>query len=93
MLFHEIGQTTYYPRERPVARRYIDILRRVSGKEPEILHSNGASNGRFYAARNPDIQVLMSNPKVVGLHADEECLVAASLEPYYRLVRETALMV
>jgi succinyl-diaminopimelate desuccinylase len=93
LLFHEIGRATYYSRERPLARRYIDILRRVSGKEPQILHSNGASNGRFYAARNPDIQVLMSNPRVVGLHADEECLVATSLEPYYRLVRQTALMV
>ena len=83
---------TYYPKEAPIARQYIDILRRVSGKEPTILHSNGASNGRLYVAKNPHIHVLMSNPTVVGAHAEAECLVASSLEPYYQLVRETALL-
>jgi succinyl-diaminopimelate desuccinylase len=92
IIFHEVGMATYCPKERPLARRYIDILRRVSGKEPLIMHSNGASNGRFYKAARPDIQVLMSNPTVVGLHADVECLVAASLEPYYNLVMETVLL-
>ena len=43
-------------------------------------------------AKNPNVHVLMSNPTVVGAHAEEECLVAASLEPYYRLVLETALL-
>ena len=89
---HEIGAATYYPKERPIARKYIDILRRVSGKEPQILHSNGASNGRFYVAKKPGIQVLMSNPTVVGSHAVIECVLEASLEPYYQLVRETALL-
>ncbi len=90
--FRETDVATYYPREAPIAQQYIDILRRVSGKEPEILHSNGASNGRLYVAKNPHVHVLMSNPTVVGAHADEECLVTASLEPYYHLVLETALL-
>lgn len=88
----EADAATYYPKESPIARRYIEILGRVSGKEPVIMHSNGASNGRFYVAQDENIHVLMSNPTVVGSHADSECLVAASLEPYYHLVRETALM-
>ena len=90
--FRETDVATYYPREAPIAQQYIDILRRVSGKEPEILHSNGASNGRLYVAKNPNVHVLMSNPTVVGAHADEECLVGASLEPYYHLVLETVLL-
>ena len=60
---------TYYPKERPVAWKYIDILRRVSGKEPQILHSNVASNGRFYVAKKPVFQILMSNPTAVGSDA------------------------
>jgi succinyl-diaminopimelate desuccinylase len=92
LTYHEIGMATYYPRERPVAQQYLSILRRVSGKEPQILQANGASNGRFYLAKKPAIQVLMTNPTVVELHAMGECLVAASLEPYYQLVRETALL-
>ena len=42
-----VDKATYYPRKTPVARRFIDILRRVSGQEPAILWTNGASNGRF----------------------------------------------
>ena len=34
----------------------------------------------------------MSNLTVVGAHADTECLVAASLESYYQLVFETAML-
>jgi succinyl-diaminopimelate desuccinylase len=83
---------TYYPREAPIAQRYLDILRRVSGEEPKILHSAGASNGRLYVARDPRAHVLMSSPRMGGSHAEGECLDASSLEPYYRLVLETALM-
>jgi succinyl-diaminopimelate desuccinylase len=90
--FHEADMATHYPREGPVARKFIDILRRVSGREPPILHANGASNGRFYLANDPNIHVLMSNPTVVGLHSDDECLVAASLEPYYQLMLDAALL-
>ncbi len=43
-------------------------------------------------AKNPNVHVLMSNPTVVGAHADEEGLVTVSLEPYYRLVLEMALL-
>ena len=86
----QIGPATYYPREAPVAQRYIDILREVSGKSPRIIHSNGASNGRLYVAKNKETHVLMSNPTVAGSHAVDENLTLGSLEPYYRLVLATA---
>jgi succinyl-diaminopimelate desuccinylase len=91
--YREIGIATYYPRERPLARRYIDLLRHVSGKEPPILHSNGASNARFYVMQKRDVQILMSNPTVVGAHADTECLDARSLPAYYQLVHDTVQLV
>jgi succinyl-diaminopimelate desuccinylase len=90
--FHQQDIATYYPKEAPIARKYIEILRKVSGKEPKIVHSNGASNGRLYVAKDKNIQVLMSNPTVVGSHANNECLVMASLESYYNLVLETAML-
>jgi succinyl-diaminopimelate desuccinylase len=91
--YREIGVATHYPRERPLARRYIDLLRHVSGKEPDVLHSNGASNARFYIMQKPTIQILMSNPRVVGAHADEECLDARSLPAYYQLIRDTVQLI
>ena len=91
--YREIGIATYYPREQSLARSYIDLLRRVSGKEPPILHSNGASNARFYVMQKPDVQILMSNPTVVGAHADTECLDARSLPIYYQLVHDTVQLV
>ena len=81
---------TYYPREAPVARAYLDLLRDVSGREPTILHSAGASNGRIYVTKDPDIHVLMTSPAIGSSHADEEYLEVDSLEPYYRLVYESA---
>jgi len=89
----DIGIATYYPHERPLARRYIDILRKVSGKEPAILNSNGASNARFYVGQNPKVQILMSNPKVVDAHAATECVDARSLPSYYQLVYETVELI
>jgi succinyl-diaminopimelate desuccinylase len=84
--YSEIGVATYYPRERPIAHQYISLLRDLSGREPPILHTNGASNARFYVMQKPNIQILMSNPTVVGAHADTECLDANSLPAYYELV-------
>ena len=83
---------TYYPKEAPVARRFLEILRRVSGKEPKILHSAGASNGRIYVARDPRIHVLMSSPSVGSAHAVGECLDSSSLDAYHKLCYETARM-
>jgi len=88
IVLHSKEPATYYPRDRPLARKYIELLRQVSGKTPKILHTNGASNGRFYVTRKPNTQVLITNPTVIDSHADGECLVEASLEPYYRLVHK-----
>jgi len=85
-------QATYYPKEKTVARRFIDILRRVSGQEPAILWTNGASNGRIYLEQDDSISVLMSNPNVWGAHAEGESLEIASIKPYYDLVMATAQM-
>lgn len=86
---HQSGLATYYPRERPLVKDYLDILQTVTGREPTILHANGASNGRIYVAKNPNTQVFMSSPTYGGSHAATECLEIDSLEPYYRLVCET----
>ena len=81
---------TYYPKEAPVARRYLDLLRRVSGREPPILHSAGASNGRIYVAADPSVHVLMTSPRMGAAHSETECLEAGSLAAYYELVHEAA---
>ena len=73
-----------------VPEAYLEILRRVSGGEPEILHSAGASNGRLYVAADPSVHVLMTSPRMGSAHAETECLDAGSLESYYQLVYETA---
>lgn len=88
--FETADPAAFYPRERPVAAQFIELLRTVSGHEPEIIHSTGASNGRFYIDRQPDIYVLMSNPTVRGAHAENESVEVDSLLPYYHLVHKTA---
>ncbi len=81
-----------YPRSRPIARRFIDILREESGHEPTILHSAGASNGRIYLRHDPEVPVLMSGPRVGGAHGPDEWLDPDSLDAFYRVVRRSALM-
>ncbi len=88
--FSQSDPATYYPREAPVARAYLDLLRRVSGREPTILHSAGASNGRIYVDKDPDLHVLMTSPTIGSSHAEEEYLEIDSLDAYFRLVYETA---
>jgi len=90
--FKQIDPAVYYPKEAPIARKYLEILRRVSGKEPEILHSAGASNGRLYVAKKKDLHVLMSSPPMGGSHAAGECLDPSSLAAFHQLVLETALL-
>jgi succinyl-diaminopimelate desuccinylase len=90
--FSHKDPAVYYPKEAPVARRHLTILREVSGEEPEILHSAGASNGRLYAAKRPDVHVLMSSPRIGGSHAEGECVEVDSLAPFHELVRRTALL-
>lgn len=92
LLVQQAEPATYYPKEAPVARPYLELLRRASGREPQILHSAGASNGRIYVARDPSIHVLMSSPAMGSAHSADECLVSDSLDAYYELVYETARM-
>lgn len=88
--FSQADPATYYPKEAPIARRYLDLLRRSAGEEPRILHSAGASNGRLYVAADPSVHVLMSSPRMGSAHAETECLDATSLAAFYELVYETA---
>ncbi len=90
--FEQKDPAVYYPKEAPIARRFLDVLRRASGREPEILHSAGASNGRLYVAKRPDLHVLMSSPAMGASHAVGECLVASSLPGFYQVTLETALL-
>ncbi len=87
--FAKVDAATYYPREAPIAQRFIDLLAEAGDGPPEIIHSAGASNGRIYAAAG-DVHVLMSNPTVCGAHGEDEWVAIDSLEPYYRLVLATA---
>lgn len=90
--FDRIDSPAYYPRDAPIARKYLRILRDVSGHEPRIIHSSGASNGRLYVAAG-DVHVLMSNPATAGTHADDERVLVSSLAAYCELVYRTAHLV
>ena len=72
IIFDQADPATYYPKEAPVARTYLDLVRKVTGREPQILHSAGASNGRIYVAKDPGIHVLMSSPATGSSHAERE---------------------
>ena len=90
--FQQKDPAVYYPKDAPIAQRYLEVLRRVSGQEPAILHSAGASNGRLYVAKQPDLHVLMSSPPMGGSHAVGECVDSRSFEAFYTLTLETALL-
>jgi len=92
LVVHQADPATYYPKEAAMAQPYLDLLRRASGGEPEILHSAGASNGRIYVAKDPNIHVLMSSPVMGGAHSEDEYVEISSLAPFYELVYETARM-
>ncbi|MBX2796051.1 MAG: M20 family metallopeptidase [Myxococcales bacterium] len=83
------GPATYYPREAPVARSFLGLLEEVTGRSPRILHSAGASNGRLYVAKDPDVMVLMSSPCMSGSHGDEERIRTEAIPAYFELVRRT----
>jgi len=89
--FEKVDAAAYYPKEPPVAQRFIELLAAAGGSAPEIIHSAGASNGRIYAGAG-DVHVLMSNPAACGAHGEDEWVAVDSLEPYYRLVLATASM-
>lgn len=80
-----------YPPDAPVAREYIRMLTDVVGREPEILRSAGASNGRFYAAHG--VQVLMTNARAGGAHSRREWVDASSLPTYHEVVHRTVRLV
>lgn len=89
--FAKADPAAYYPKEAPVARRFIELLLQEGEGPPDIIHSAGASNGRIYAAAG-DVHVLMSNPRACGAHGEDEWVAIDSLEPYCRLVHATASM-
>lgn|GEM_PF-3275785 len=84
---HGSGPATYYPKEAPVARWYLDLLEAAAGRPPAIMHANGASNGRLWVAADPAIQVLMSSPTIEGSHADGERVLLASIPRFDALTR------
>jgi succinyl-diaminopimelate desuccinylase len=89
--FEKVDAAAYYPKEAPVAQRFIELLTAAGGGPPDIIHSAGASNGRIYAGAG-EVHVLMSNPAACGAHGEDEWVAVDSLEPYYRLVLATASM-
>lgn len=90
--FDAMEPAAYYPREWPVAHRFLEILREETGRQPRILHAAGASNGRLYQQSAPQVPVLMSGPRVGGSHGPDEWLDPESLDTYHRIVWRTALL-
>lgn len=86
--FTSVGPATYYPVEADVAQAYLAILRDVTEREPTVVHSAGASNGRLWADAG-SVHVLMSNPTGGGNHASDEWVAIDAIEPYLELVRRT----
>lgn len=89
--FSKLDAAARYPSDAPIARDYLDLLEDVSGRCPPILHSAGASNGRFYAAHGS--HVLMTNARAGGAHSRLEWVDESSLPAYYELVHRTVRLV
>ena len=83
------GPATHYPRSHPVAQRFLSVIEEVTGRPPPILHSAGASNGRLYVGRDPQMMVLMSSPCMSGSHGREERVQRSALAPFFEVVWRT----
>jgi acetylornithine deacetylase/succinyl-diaminopimelate desuccinylase-like protein len=88
--FPKLDAAASYPADTPAARAYLDILRDVTGREPVVQRSAGASNGRFYAAAGA--QVLMTSLRAGGAHSHDEWVDVSSAPMYHALVHRTVAM-
>lgn len=89
--YSKLDAAANYPRDAPIAREYLHMLQQVTGAEPTILHSAGASNGRFYASQG--VHVLMTNARAGGAHSRREWVDASSLPVYHEVVHRTVALV
>lgn len=89
--YSKLDVAANYPSDAPIAREYLTMLTEVTGREPSILHSAGASNGRFYAARG--VHVLMTNARAGGAHGRREWVDTSSLPTYHEVVHRTVALV
>lgn len=89
--YSKLHAAAYYPRDAPIARDYLQMLAQTTSREPKILHSAGASNGRFYAAQG--VHVLMTNASAGGGHSRREWVDASSLPTYHEVVHRTIALV
>lgn len=89
--FDKCDPAATYPRDAPIGAAYLDLLRDVTDREPAILHSAGASNGRLYDVHGT--HVLMSNATAGGAHSRREWVDLDSVPAFHDLVHRTVRMV
>lgn len=89
--FPKLDAAATYPADAPIARAYRDLIREITGRRPRIVHSAGASNGRFYAAHGT--HVLMTNATAGGAHSRSEWVDVTSIPAYHELVLRTVDLV
>ena len=68
----------------PYLLKYSKIAKKITGSQPDLIQSAGASDARYFSAAN--IPVIISRPVGAGHHTDEEWLSQKSLGQYYQVV-------
>ncbi|MFI5241107.1 MAG: M20 family metallopeptidase [Microgenomates group bacterium] len=61
-----------------------DVVKKYTGKLPEIIKENGASDGRFFSQRG--VPVVMINPMTSPAHIEGEWIDLRELQTYYNIV-------
>jgi acetylornithine deacetylase/succinyl-diaminopimelate desuccinylase-like protein len=89
--FPKMAHAAHYPRDAPIAQDFIDLVERVVGRPPPIVHAAGASNGRFYASRGT--HVLMTNATAGGAHGRREWVDIDTVPLLYELLHRTVRLV
>ena len=62
---------------------YLDTVRELTGKQPEMIRESGGSDARFLCLHG--IPVIMARPDVGDLHAEDEWIDIDSMVMFYRV--------
>lgn len=63
---------------------FLKITEQITGRPVKLVREHGGSDGRFFTMLK--IPVIMSRPKVGGLHSDNEWIEIDSMLKYYQIV-------
>ena len=69
-------------------QRLAALVSRIGGMQPEFRNEHFGSDARFYSQAG--IPAICFGPAGAGLHSHEEWVDIASLEQFYRVIRELA---